>query len=312
MRRRSYAGAIGAIVIAAILFIGLIVGIMCTTRVPAGYVAVQYKMNGGIMDEILSQGWHIVSPTIKTSLYTIGIEQSYLTSGKKGDSPNDESFTASSKEGKAIDVDLTFTYQYDSENVTKVFTQFKGQSGTEVRDSFIKPNIVSWTKEVIARYAVADILGAKRADINIDLTNYLASKFAPYHILISNVSLIDLRVDEQTQEAINNKIRVQQQQESQAIENQTAVDKATAEATVARTRAQAEADARLIAAQAEADALTITAKAEAEANRLITESLTDNIIRNNTISQWDGKLPSVFGANGNTLFDVSNYIPSVN
>lgn len=37
------------------------------------------------------------------------------------------------------------------------------------------------------------------------------------------------------------------------------------------------------------------ANAEAEANRKLSESLTDNIIKNKTIEKWNGNLPMVNG-----------------
>lgn len=275
-------GFLGGIVLAVLIIFGVIMTALCTTRVPAGYVAVQYNMNGGVKDEVLTQGWHVVSPTTKTTLYTIGIEQSYLTAGENGDSKGDESFTASSSEGKAMTIDLTFTYQYQAENVTNVFTRFKGQSGKEVRDSFIKPNIVSWTKEVIARYKVSDVLGEERANVNLALTEYLAEKFENYGITISNVSLINIDVDEETRQAINAKITAQQNAETQAINNQTNIEKAEAEAKVKLTQAQAEADAK-----------KIQAEAEAEANELLQKSLTDKILRQEYINKWNGELPEI-------------------
>lgn len=279
-------GFLGGIVLAVLIVFGVIMTALCTTRVPAGYVAVQYNMNGGVKDEVLTQGWHVVSPATKTTLYTIGIEQSYLTAGENGDSEGDESFTASSSEGKAMTIDLTFTYQYQPENVTNIFTRFKGQSGKEVRDSFIKPNIVSWTKEVIARYKVSDVLGEERANINLALTEYLAEKFENYGITISNVSLINIDVDEETRQAINAKITAQQNAETQAINNQTNIEKAEAEAKVKLTQAQAEADAK-----------KIQAEAEAEANELLQKSLTDKILRQEYIDKWNGELPEIVTGN---------------
>lgn len=275
-------GLLGGVVLALVIIIGVIMLALCTTRVPAGYVAVQYNMNGGVKDEVLTQGWHLISPTTKTTLYTIGIEQSYLTAGDNGDSEEDESFTASSTEGKAMTIDLTFTYQYQAENVTDVFTKFKGQSGKDVRDSFIKPNIVSWTKEVIARYKVSDILGEERANVNLALTDYLSGKFEKYGITISNVSLINIEVDEETRQAINAKITAQQNAETQSINNQTNIDKAAAEAQVKLTQAQAEADAKMIQAEA-----------EAKANELLQQSLTDKILRQEYIDKWNGELPDI-------------------
>lgn len=76
-------GFIGAIVLAVVLFGGVILGLMCTERIPAGYVGVVYNMNGGVDGEVLQQGWHLVSPTKKVTTYSIGIEQSYLTAENK-------------------------------------------------------------------------------------------------------------------------------------------------------------------------------------------------------------------------------------
>lgn len=276
-------GMRGAIIAGVAIVIAIVLLILCSVRVPAGYVAVQYSLNGGVKDKVLTQGWHLISPTIKTTKYTVGIEQSYLTSDKRGDSEDDESFTASSAEGKAIDIDLTFTYQYQPESVTKVFTQFKGQSGKEVRDSFIKPNIISWTKEVVARYNVADILGAEKANVNIALTEYISKKFAPYGITISNVSLINVGVDKKTREVINDKIAAQQKAETQKIENQTKVEKA-----------EADAKAKLIAAEA-----------EAKANQLIQKSLTDGVLKQQYIEKWNGELPKV-SSEGSMMYNLND------
>jgi regulator of protease activity HflC (stomatin/prohibitin superfamily) len=276
-------GFVGAVFLAFIIILAVVLGVLCTERVPAGYVSVQYSLNGGVKDEVLTQGWHFISPTVKTTKYTVGIEQSYLTSDERGDSKEDESFTASSAEGKAIDIDLTFTYQYKPENVKDVFVRFKGQSGKEVRDSFIKPNIISWTKEVVAKYNVADILGAEKANVNIALTDYISKKFEPYGITISNVSLINVGVDKKTREVINDKIAAQQKAETQKIDNQTKVDKA----------------------KADAEALLIAAEAEAKANKLIEQSLSDNIIKQQYIEKWNGELPQVTSDKNTMMIDVN-------
>ena len=262
--KKVVGGVVSAIVI---LFLAIIL-FKSTVRVPAGYVAIQYSMSGGVKGDILTQGWHLKLPTVKTTLYSVSLEQSYLTSGKDGDSKDDDSFSASSSEGKAMQIDLTFTYQYSPDKVADLFTRFRGQSGKEVRDSFIKPNIISWTKEVVANYKVSDILGSERANVNTALTDYLNKKFEPYGITISNVSLINISVDEKTQEAINAKITAQQAAETQEINNQTAINKAKADAEVTKAEAQAKADAQLIEAQA-----------QAEANNKLGSSITDELIR---------------------------------
>ena len=99
-----------------------------------------------------------------------------------------------------------------------------------------------------------------------DFTKWLAKE--------SNIKLLseelgfNITVDENTMEAINAKITAQQAAETQEINNQTAINKAKADAEVTKAEAQAKADAQLIEAQA-----------QAEANNKLSSSITDELIR---------------------------------
>lgn len=314
--RKKNKGFVGGIVLAIAIAICLIVGFCCAKKVPAGYVGIVYSMNGGISDDVLTQGWHIVSPTKEVTLYSIGIEQSYLTAGENGDSKGDDSFEVPSSDGKGLNVDLTFTYRYDVDRVTQLFTRFKGQSGKEVRDSFIKPNIISWTKEVTAQYPVTDILGDERANLNKAVSDYIRERFEPYGIIIENVSLIDIDADDETRASVQRKVNAQQELELAQIEQKTANVQAQKDKEVALVKAEQDketaeinAEQQRIKAKGEADAIQIEAEAQAEANKMIAESLTPELIENNKIAKWNGEVPTVSG-NGATIVDVGNVTSS--
>ena len=305
-------GVVGAIVTGVLIVIALIVGFSCAEKVPAGYIGIVYSMNGGVSDEVLNQGWHMVSPTKEVTLYSVGIEQSYLTSSEDGDSKGDDSFEVPSSDGKGLRVDLTFTYRSDAEKVSELFVRFKGQSGKEVRDSFIKPNIISWTKEVTAKYPVTDILGDERASLNVALSEYISEKFDPYGIIVENVSLIDINADDETRAQVQKKVNAQQELELAKIERQTATVQANKDKEVALIKAEQDketaeiaAEQEKIRAQGEADATKIKAEAEASANELVAKSLTSELIENNKISKWDGKLPTIQGS-GAAIVDVGS------
>lgn len=296
-------GKVGAVILAIIMIVGVIISIMCFKKVPAGYVGVVYKPSTGIAQDTLGQGWHMLSPTDKVTAYSIGIEQSYLTSSKDGDSPDDDSFSAPSSDGKGLQMELTFTYRYDADKISETFTRFKGRSGKELLDVFIKPNIISWTKEVTAQYPVSDILGEKRAELNTILSNYLAEKFKPYGIIIENASLINIEVDDETRASITKKVTAQQELELARIEEKTAKVQAEKDKEVAiieaqknKETAEIEAEQKIIKANADAEALKIAADAEAEANRKIAESLTPELIEKIKYEQWNGELPQVQGS----------------
>lgn len=306
----SRKGFIGGIVLAVVIIACLIIGFSCAKKVPAGYVGIVYSMNGGVSDDVLTQGWHIVSPTKQVTLYSIGIEQSYLTAGDSGDSEDDDSFEVPSSDGKGLKVDLTFTYRYDADRVTDLFTRFKGQSGKEVRDSFIKPNIISWTKEVTAKYPVTEILGDERANLNIALSEYVKEKFDKYGIIVENVSLIDIDADDETRASVQRKVNAQQELELAQIEQKTANVQAQKDKEVAIVKAEQDketaeinAEQQRIKAQGEADAIQIEAEAQAEANKKIAESLTPELIENNKISKWNGEVPTVSGSAA-TIVDI--------
>lgn len=296
-------GKIGAIFLGLAIILAIIMVFMCMERVPAGYVGVVYNMSGGVDGEVLTQGWHLVSPTKKVTTYSIGIEQSYLTSENKGDSEKDESFNIPTSDGKTVKVNLEFSYRFDPDKVTDTFVQFKGRSGESVKNTFIKPKIMAWTQEVSATYPVTDIFGDKRTEINAELDSYLKEKFAPYGIIIDTVNFTDISVDDETAAAIQKKVTAQQELELANIEAQTAKIQAEKDKQVAligaeknKETAEIQAEQAKIKAQGEADAKKIAADAEAQANRVIAQSLTPELIEKQKIEKWNGDVPRVQGS----------------
>lgn len=295
-------GKLGGVLLAVAMVVALICVVACLKKVPAGYVGVVYNMNGGVDGEILSQGWHLVSPTKKVTTYSIGIEQSYLTSEDKGDSKEDESFSIPTSDGKTVRVNLEFSYRFDEVRVANTFVTFKGKSGETIKDTFIKPKVIAWTQEVSANYPVTDIFGDKRTEINAELDTYLKDKFDKYGIIIDTVNFTDISVDAETAAAIQKKVTAQQELELANIEAQTAKVQAEKDRQVAQVQAEKDkqvaqiaAETAVIKAEAEADALRIAAQAEADANRQIAQSLTPELIEKIKYEQWNGQLPKVSG-----------------
>lgn len=285
-------GAIGAAVLGVGIAAAVVGGFVCSERIPAGYVGVVYNMSGGIDGEVLTQGWHLVAPTKKVTTYSIGIEQSYLSSEEKGDSPKDESFSTPTSDGKSLTVDLEFSYRFDADKIADTFIMFKGQSGKEVKDTFIKPKMRAWTQEVTAKYPVTDVFGDKRQELNEALDVYLKEKFEPYGILIDTVNFTNISTDKETSAAIQKKVTAQQELELANIEAKTAKVEAEKEKQVAEVNAEK----KKIEAEGNAEATKIKAAAQAEANKEIAASLTPELIEKIKYDKWNGALPEVQGA----------------
>ena len=283
-------GIVGAIVTALVIF-GLIIGVaMCTEKIPAGYVGVVYNMNGGIEDDVLTQGFKVVAPTKKITLYSIALEQSYMTKDDQGDSRDDESFEIPTKEGAALEVDVAFSYSYELSEVPQTFTRFRGQSGKEILTSFIKPKMQAWIKEITPQFSMIAIVSTQRGEVNRTLTEQLQERFKPYGISIDNVALADVRPDAETDEAIRKKIKAQEELETAKVTAET--DKVNAQRD--KEVAQIKAEQDKIEAQGKADAKIIAAEAEAKSNKLIERQ---------KISKWNGDVPMVQG-NGTSIIDI--------
>lgn len=292
-------GMVGAVV-SAVAIIGIIVGLfVCTEKIPAGYVGVVYNMNGGVEDEVLTQGFRVVAPTKKVTLYSIALEQSYMTDGDQGDSPDDESFEIPTKEGASLDVDVAFSYSFELTEVPKTFTRFRGQSGKEILKSFIKPKMQAWIKEITPDFAMIDIVSKQRGMVNATLTEKLKERFAKYGIVIDNVALADVRPDEETDKAIKEKIKAQEALETAKV----TAEKDKVEANRDKEVAEINAEKAKIEAQGKADARKIEAEGEAAANKMISDSLSDKLIENKKIDKWKGDVPKVQGSNA-TIVDV--------
>lgn len=292
-------GMVGAVV-SAVVILGIIVGLfVCTEKIPAGYVGVVYNMNGGVEDEVLTQGFRVVAPTKKVTLYSIALEQSYMTDGDQGDSPDDESFEIPTKEGASLDVDVAFSYSFELTEVSQTFTRFRGQSGKEILKSFIKPKMQAWIKEITPDFAMIDIVSKQRGMVNATLTEKLKERFAKYGIVIDNVALADVRPDEETDKAIKEKIKAQEALETAKV----TAEKDKVEANRDKEVAEINAEKAKIEAQGKADARKIEAEGEAAANKMISDSLSDKLIENKKIDKWKGDVPKVQGSNA-TIVDV--------
>lgn len=281
-------GFVGAVVLGVMLVFSLIFLMISTTKIKPGYVGIVYSINGGVKGDILTQGWHVVGPTKKVTKYSIGVEQSYLTKDKKGDSPKDDSFNIPTADGKTVNCDLEFSYRFDEDKLTNTFVQFKGRDGQDILDTFIKPKMIAWSQEVTSKYPVTQILGDKRDTINSELDSYLKKKFEPYGIVIDTVNFTRISADKQTKKAIQKKVTAQQELETARVNAQTAEINANKDLQVAEINAKKK---------------IVEAESKAKANKIVSDSLTDKLIQQNKIDKWDGKLPTVSNG-GSSIVDL--------
>lgn len=252
-----------AIFVAFLIAVG---AVLCTERVHTGYVGVVYSAKG-VEQQTISQGWHFMSPLKHVSEFPI-IQQRVVFSNSPSDYGTKEHadwHIDAPANGGTIAINLTVNYNFLPEHVVELYTKFGGMDGESLMESKIQNDIIAYVKEVTPQFSVMQIYSDDRAGVNTAITNYLNEKLtAEYGINVSSALIVDAQPDDTLMQKIRAKEQAKQDAEIAELNKKTAL----AQAETDKVKAQTEADVKMIEAQAEADA-----------NKVLSESITPELIQ---------------------------------
>lgn len=280
----------GGVVLAIILMTTLVLGTMCIEKIPRGHVGSIYSISGGTSDEVLSEGWHLVAPTKKVTEYSVATEQLLLTQDERKGSETDESFNATCRDG-VLNVDLEMSYHFEAEDIPTIARKYRGKSGDDIVDSIIKSKVKTYVNEVTSEYTILEAYMDKKSELNKELTEHLKEALKPYGIVVESATIPRAEPDAAIKSAITE--RSKKAQEVEAAKQEQEKQKILAET-------------KIIEAKGEAEAAIAAAKGEAEANRLISESLTSELLKQMEMeARLEHGWVTIQGA-GNTIVDAKN------
>lgn len=230
-----------------------------------GKVGVQYSYKGGVKDETLDPGLNFINPFLKVKEFTVGNEQLILTKDKRDGSKENESFKVATADDASISVSFQMSYRYNPEKVVDTYKKFKGMDGEDIVEKRVKTVLKSKISEVTTNYTMMDIYSGNRSEINNAITEYLNKDFGDsYGIEVLDASIIDVHPDKKLKEAIDNRVTALQQKQQAEAEQE---------------KIKVEAETKLIEAENKASIKVKEAQAEAESNKIISESITEELIK---------------------------------
>lgn len=258
-------GLIGGIVSAVAVIFVIIAAIICMERIPTGYVGVVYSMNGGVQDELLTQGFHLVAPTKSVKEFTIGNEQLVLTKDSRDGSKEDDSFMISTADNANISVSFQMSYRFIQGNVVDTYKRFRGMSGEDIVNNRVRTVLKAKISEVTTFYTMMDIYSGDRGKINSEITDFLNVELGEaYGIEVIDASIIDVHPDTQLQKTIDDRVKAMQRKQQAEAEQETI---------------KVQNETKILEAKADATARQIEAEAEANANKTIAASITPELIQ---------------------------------
>ena len=285
--------AVLAMVVGILLAI-LLTWLGCIASVPTGHTGVVTTF-GKVEDKTLDAGFNMKAPWQKVVPMDNRVQKATMI------------LTCFSSDIQEVTIAYTLNYQIDKANAQEIYRSV----GTAYYDTVVVPNIAEAVKVVTAQYTAEQLVGS-RAELAAAIDAVLSENLAKYNIQVVSTAIEDMdftdaftNAVEAKQVAAQNKLQAEIEQAQKVMEQeaaaQMAVIQANAAAETAKIQAQANAETAKIKAEAdlevvkiEADGVEYAGQKEAAANKAISESLSDELIRYYYIQNWDGKLPDTY------------------
>jgi regulator of protease activity HflC (stomatin/prohibitin superfamily) len=238
---------IGIVAAAIVFVVWIIISVaMSIKTVGAGEVGIVRQFGEIVGQE--GEGVSFVAPW--QSVDTVSIRTQRVTF---------ENLEAASADTQDVFVTVTINYSVSESAVQDLFRDF----GSNWYDVLVPSRVRNHAKAVLAQYETIDIIPQRDA-IRTAIMDPLVSDLDRYSITVSDLLLDNISFSQEYMDAIE--------------QRQVATEQARRQQELLAVT-EAEADQRRESAQGEADALEIDAAAQAEANRLITASLTPELLQ---------------------------------
>lgn len=223
---------------------------------------------------IKEEGLNIKAPLID-KVYKMNVREQTLKFSYEGDSNDAPAISASTKDMQTVLVSVTV-----SDIVSDPMKLYRAFTGNHVR-SMMVPRVKDAVQSQVAKYTIEEFI-AKRDQLSKDIYNDLENTFAGYGVTLTNVSIIDHDFSDDYEKAVEAKKIAEQQVEEERQKQQKLIVEQENKVKLAELEVEKK-------------------KLEAEANKIVTDSLSKEILQKQMIEKWDGKLPYVTGDSGTIL-----------
>lgn len=252
--------------------IAIILLLMSFYNVDTGQVGIVKRF--GKVIAIKEEGLNFKIPLID-SVYKMNTREQTLKFSYEGDNNDAPAISASTRDMQTVLVSITV-----SDIVTDPMMLYRAFTGNHVR-SMMVPRVKDAVQSQVAKYTIEEFI-AKRDQLSKDIYSDLEETFANYGVTLTNVSIIDHDFSDAYEQAVEAKKIAEQQVEEERQKQQKLIVEQENKVKLAELEVEKK-------------------KLEAEANKIVTDSLSKEILQKQMIEKWDGKLPYVTGDSGTIL-----------
>jgi len=210
---------------------------------------------GQVQDTILSEGLHLRIPFMQSvQIVSVRVQKS------------DVKTSGASRDLQDVGLELVVNWKINTSKVNRVYQTIGDEKA--VLENIIVPAVSEMAKAATAKKTAEEII-TKRQQLKEDIDKLLVTRLANYGIILSDVSIIDIRFSDEFNKAIEAK-QVAEQEAKQAI---------------------------FKAEQAKNDAVARVnmAEGQAKAQQLQQQALSPELLQKMAIDKWNGSFPTYMG-----------------
>lgn len=239
-------------IIASVLFVFLLLILSPFTLVSAGHRTVLTRF-GQVQEQILSEGFHLISPFDSTHEYDVRTQKDETDSN------------AASKDLQNVSTKIAVNFHVNPDKVKALFQETQGK----YQSTLIDPAIQESVKAATAQFT-ADELITKRHDVKEAIKTALKERESMKFFIVEDVSIVNFSFSDSFNNAIESKVRAEQD----ALASKNKLE-----------QTKYEAEQKLVTARAEAESIKIQAQA-------ITSQGGSDYVQLQAINKWNGELPA--------------------
>ena len=246
------------ILIAVIVILAGIVITSAVAIVPAGCSGVVLTF-GKASDNVMTEGLNFKVPFM---------QEVVIISNKI--QKQEVEAAAVSKDLQTVSSNIAVNYRVLGSSSASIYKNI----GRDYETIILLPAVQESMKSVSAKYTAEELI-TLRAQVGEEIKNTLVEKVEEYGIHVEKFNIVNFDFSAE----FNDAIEAKQVAEQNLIKTKTEQEQA------------------LVIAEAEAEVIRKKAQAQADANKLLSESLTPEVVEYEKIQKWDGKLPYATGTN---------------
>lgn len=263
------------------------------TRVSPGYVGVKSTLTGsgrGMSDVAVGPAWVYYNAFTESVMeYPTFMQTAVWTHNKDEGHPINEEITFTTSNKMQVAADISIGYTLKPERVPAFYIKFRSDDVSSFTHGYLRNMARQQFDDVAGRYTVDQIMGDNGPFLK-EVRAALQHEMDSIGVFIEQFGFIGApRPPQGVIDSINATVQAAQlalQKQNELVSSQADAAKAVAKA------------------EGEARSVMVNAEAQAKANRILAESITQNLIEYRKLDKWNGALPQVSGSGGGVLLQL--------